>query len=99
MKNKVVYPLSIKDAAPIQPYVQVNIKKEIKTNLNVFLLSVVFINALSTGDKTYKSKYALINQLSLVAKMQPARPFVDSSFTPISTVIKYRRVSSYCYPK
>lgn len=91
MKNKVVYPLSIKDAAPIQPYVQVNIKKEIKTNLNVFFV-VVFTNALSTGDKRYKSKYAFINQLSFVAKKQPAIPCMDILFTPASIVIKYKPI-------
>ena len=91
MKNKVVYPLSIKEAAPIHPYVQVNVKKEIKTHLNVFF-DAVFTKALSTGDKKYNKRYALMNQFSFVAKMQPAKPPRESLLTPMSIVIKYRPI-------
>ena len=91
MKNKVVYPLSIKDAAPIQPYVQVNAKNEIRTNLNVFC-DAVFTNALSTGDKKYSKRYALINQFSFVAKTQPANPPRDILLTPIIIVMMYNPI-------
>ena len=79
------------EAAPIQPYVHVNEKKAINTNLNV-LCVVVLIKALSTGDKKYSNKYAFMNQLRFVAKIQPANPFNDNSFTPISSVIMYNPV-------
>ena len=91
MKNKVVYPSSIKEAAPFQPYVQVNAKKEIMTNLKVLCVAA-FTKALSTGDKRYNKRYAFINQLSFVAKKQPATPCIDILFTPASVVIKYKPI-------
>jgi hypothetical protein len=68
--------------------VQVNAKNEIRTNLNVFC-DALFMNALSTGDKKYSKRYALINQFSLVAKTQPANPPGDILLTPIIIVMMY----------